>query len=76
MNGSDITKFERKDSEIFYLKSAFEEYFLLKNVKHYYYDYDDFVKYATENHPKVLELIKKFGNPYEIDPTVKGAYVQ
>lgn len=30
MNGSEITKFERKDSEIFYLKSSFEEYFLLK----------------------------------------------
>jgi len=30
MNGSQITKFERKDSEIFYLKSSFEEYFILK----------------------------------------------
>ncbi|CAD8054213.1 unnamed protein product [Paramecium sonneborni] len=76
INGSEITKFERKDSEIFYLKSSFEEYFLLKNVKHYYYDFDDFTNYAKQNHPKVIELIKKYGNPYEIDPTVKGAYTQ
>ncbi|CAK72662.1 unnamed protein product (macronuclear) [Paramecium tetraurelia] len=76
INGSEITKFERKDSEIFYLKSSFEEYFLLKNVKHYYYDYDDFINYAQINHPKAIELIKKFGNPYEIDPTVKGGYTQ
>ncbi|CAK92473.1 unnamed protein product (macronuclear) [Paramecium tetraurelia] len=76
INGSEITKFERKDSEIFYLKSSFEEYFLLKNVKHYYYDYDDFINYAKQNHPKVIELIKKYGNPYEIDPTVKGVYTQ
>ncbi|CAD8138498.1 unnamed protein product [Paramecium pentaurelia] len=76
INGSQITKFERKDSEIFYLKSSFEEYFLLKNVKHYYYDYDDFINYAKINHPKIIELIKKYGNPYEIDPTVKGGYTQ
>jgi hypothetical protein len=32
MNGSILTKFERKDAEIFYLKSSFEEYFALKKV--------------------------------------------
>lgn len=29
MNCSNLNKYERKDSEIFYLKSAFESYFLL-----------------------------------------------
>lgn len=63
---------ERKDAEIFYLKSSFEAYFALKKVPHYFYDYDDFLVYADNNHPRVKVLIKKYGNPYEIDPTVKG----
>lgn len=56
------------------MKSAFEEYFILKKVKHYYYDWDDFVLFVNANHPKVHELIAKYGNPYEIDPTVKGEF--
>lgn len=74
MNGSQLTKYERKDSEIYYMKSAFEQYFLLKKVPHYFYDYEDFLQYASKQHPRIPYLIKKFGNPYEIDPTVKGDY--
>jgi hypothetical protein len=72
MNGSDLNKLERKDAEIYYLKSSFESYFALRKVPHYFYDYDDFLLYADQNHPRVRALIKKFGNPFEIDPTVKG----
>lgn len=74
MNGSQLTKYERKDSEIYYMKSAFEQYFLLKKVPHYFYDYEDFLQYASKHHPRIPYLIKKFGNPYEIDPTVKGDF--
>ncbi len=63
---------ERKDGEIYYLKSSFESYFQLMNVPHYFYDYEDFLNYADQNHPRVRFLIKKYGNPFEIDPTVKG----
>lgn len=76
MNGSILTKFERKDAEIFYLKSSFEEYFALKKVPHYYYDYNDFLNYASKKHPRIKYLIAKFGNPYEIDPTVTGNFNQ
>ena len=40
--GSEIPKFERKDCEIYYMKKTFEEYFVLKKVKHYEYDFEDF----------------------------------
>jgi hypothetical protein len=30
MNGSNLNKMERKDAEIYYLKSSFETYFKLK----------------------------------------------
>lgn len=71
MNGSNLNKLERKDSEIYYLKTSFEDYFRKKNVPHYHYDYDDFLKYAQVEHPKINYLIKKYGVPYENDPTVK-----
>lgn len=72
MNCSNLNKYERKDSEIFYMKSAFEQYFLLKQVPHYFYDYEDFLVYALKFHPRIPFLVKKYGNPYEIDITVQG----
>ena len=32
------------------------------------------MKYAEVKHPRIEYLVKKYGNPYEIDPTVKGQY--
>ena len=66
INGSDIKAFERKDCEIYYMKSAFKEYFELANVPHYDYDFEEFTKYCVGRHPRLPELIKIYGNPYEV----------
>jgi len=39
INGSDLTKYERKDCEIFYLRRTFDEFFALFNQVYYEYDY-------------------------------------
>lgn len=61
-----LKKYERKDCEIFYLRQAFREYFALKNVPDYDYDFADFLKYCDELHPNIPSLIKRYGNPYEV----------
>jgi hypothetical protein len=66
MNGSLLGKYERKDCEIYYMKKSFEDYFTISKENQYDYDFAAFMKYVLEDHPRVPELIKKFGNPYEI----------
>ena len=68
INGSDLKKYERKDCEIFYLRKTFEDYFKMVNRPDYDYDFDHFMNFAIENHPRIPQLIKIYGNPYEIAP--------
>lgn len=67
INGAQLRKYERKDCEIYYLRETFKEYFTLKNVPDYDYDFDDFLKYCDVHHPGIQYFIKKYGNPYEVE---------
>jgi hypothetical protein len=66
INGAPLKKYERKDSEIFYMRESFREYFHTKNRPDYDYDFNDFLKWCDEFHPNVQMFIKKYGNPYEV----------
>ena len=46
INGAPLKKYERKDSEICYMRETFREYFQLKNCPDYDYDFDDFLKWC------------------------------
>lgn len=65
INGSDLKKYERKDCEIFYLRRTFDDYFKLRNSVYYDYDFEDFKKWAFQEHPTIKILLEKYGNPYE-----------
>eukprot|EP01017_Pseudomicrothorax_dubius_P034448 TRINITY_DN4721_c0_g1_i3.p1 TRINITY_DN4721_c0_g1~~TRINITY_DN4721_c0_g1_i3.p1 ORF type:complete len:527 (-),score=134.16 TRINITY_DN4721_c0_g1_i3:62-1642(-) len=68
INGSELKRFERKDCEIYYLRRTFEDYFTLVGRPFYDYDFADFCKFAKANHPRIEELIKMYGNPFEVQP--------
>jgi hypothetical protein len=70
INGALLKKYERKDCEIFYMRESFREYFAFKKVPDYDYDFEDFLKYCDEHHPTIPKLIKKFGNPYEVESNI------
>ena len=65
INGSELKKYERKDCEIYYLRSTFQEYFEKTTQSPENYDYNQFTAYCVSEHPRIAELIKMFGNPYE-----------
>lgn len=67
INGALLKKGERRDFEIFYLRETFREYFAFKKVPDYDYDFEDFLRYCEENHPSIPRLIKRYGNPYEVE---------
>jgi hypothetical protein len=69
INGAQLKKYERKDCEIFYLRESFREYFAVKKVPDYDYDFEDFLKYCDQHHPNIPTLIKIYGNPYEVEST-------
>ena len=48
------------------MRKTFQEYFEKFNLKHYDYDFDEFTKYCEGIHPRLPELIAKYGNPYEV----------
>ncbi len=64
INGALLKKYDRKDCEIFYLRETFREYFALKKVPDYDYDFKDFLNYCETYHPGIPYFIKKYGNPY------------
>ena len=68
INGSEIKFYQRKDCEIHYLRSSFKEYFEEAGVKHYDYDFEEFQKFCIGRHPRIPELIEKYGNPFEVSP--------
>ena len=55
--GSNLHKYERKDCEIYYMKKVFEEYFKIKKCTDYDYDFEDFLKFAENEHFRIPELI-------------------
>lgn len=67
LNGSDISREEKRDCEIHYLKTAFHDYFKFKNVNKDTYDLADFEAWAPTVYPVIDFYIKKFGNPYPIE---------
>jgi len=69
INGSELKKYERKDCEIYYLRDTFREFFEKTGQNPYAYKYDEFLEYCKNRHPRIPELIKIYGNPYE---EVKG----
>ena len=64
MNGSELSKFERRDCEIYYLRWVFQEYFRVYNTCHMEYLLEDFMKFANEHHKKVAIYIEMYENPY------------
>ena len=46
INNSDLKKYERKDYEIYYMREVFHEYFNLRKVPDYDYDYKDFQEWT------------------------------
>lgn len=67
INGAPLKKYERKDSEIYYMRETFREYFRLKNRPDYDYDFEDFIKWCNEHHPNIHLFIGRYGNPYEVE---------
>ena len=49
------------------MRESFREYFALKKVPDYDYDFEDFTNYCEQHHPNVAKLIQKYGNPYEVE---------
>lgn len=70
INGAPLKKYERKDSEIYYMRETFREYFRLKNRPDYDYDFDDFIKWCNEHHPNIHLFIGRYGNPYEVESKI------
>lgn len=70
INGGELKKYERKDSEIYYLRNTFHEFFDKSKQTAFDYDFADFEKFCKTDHPRIPELIKKYGNPY--DESVKN----
>ncbi|EGR26902.1 tubulin-specific chaperone e, putative [Ichthyophthirius multifiliis] len=66
INGCILKKYERKDYEIFYLRKTFDDFFKLFDQVYYKYDYEKFLEWSRKEHPNHEILLKKYGNPYEI----------
>ena len=53
-----IKKYERKDSEIHYLRETFHDFFRYSNTTHINYKWEDFEKFIEFNHRRIPFLIK------------------
>lgn len=69
VNGSELSKHERRDCEIYYLRWVFQEYFRLHNTSHEEYLFEDLMKFADEHHKNVAIYIEKYENPF---PQING----
>jgi hypothetical protein len=67
LNGSLIDRAEKRDSEIYYLKNAFHEYFRFANVTPFTYDLVEFYQWARPKYPLIDTFIAKMDNPYPIE---------
>lgn len=70
INGGELKKYERKDCEIYYLRNSFHDFFEKSGQSSYEYDFDDYKEFCAVHHPRIPELMKKYGNPY--DDGIKG----
>ena len=68
VNGGPLKRFERKDCELFYMRKTFEEFFTFSNSKYWDYDFQAFIEFCKENHPRIEELITIYGNLFELAP--------
>jgi len=72
VNGTDLSKYDRKDFEFYYLNASFKEYFDLFNTSHEEYLECEFLKWVINIHPNVLPLLGLYDNPY---PQIKDRQV-
>jgi len=63
-NGATVTKGERTDSEYYFMRWCFHEYFRLHQKTQLSYKYADFESWVTPLYPICLTLIEKHENPY------------
>lgn len=75
LNGSDLKRDEKKDGEIYYLKTAFHDFFKISKSTAFTYDETAFFVFARQNFPLIDELIKKYGNPYPVEERMYEAPV-
>lgn len=68
INGSLVEEGERKDSEVHYLKSSYEEFLKVNNLDKKVENLEDplLTKYMNEFHPRWYELVEKHGSPLEM----------
>ncbi len=66
MNGSSVEEGERKDSELIYLKKAFEQYLRDNKIETKLELQDEkLMAHMMENHPRWYELAEEHGNPID-----------
>ena len=65
INGGELKKYERKDCEIYYLRNTFHEFFTSSGQNGDEYIIEEFNKYCETDHPRIPELMKMYGNPYD-----------
>lgn len=69
VNGTELSKYDRRDFEIYYLNHTFKEYFKLFNTNQEEYLESEFLEWANKTHPNALIFIKEYDNPF---PQLKG----
>lgn len=67
VEGSEVTRDERRDAEIYYLGQTFADFFRIFKTDRLTYDYDAYLKWATDNYPNIEFFLKKYGNPHEVE---------
>lgn len=67
LNGSEISRAERRDSEIYYLNNAFSEFFKARSVTPQDYNAEEFERWSIACYPSLPRLIERYGNPYPIE---------
>jgi len=68
LNGTNLTKYDRRDFEIYYLRWTFQEFFRVHDLTQDTYLEEDFNKWAITSHPNAIKFVKEYENPY---PTMK-----
>lgn len=67
LNGSEITRADRRDADIYFLKNTFHEFFTDSRTTQFTYDFDKYLSYATARYPFIEYYLKRMGNPYPVE---------
>lgn len=67
LNGSKLQHREKMDSEIYYLKNTFHEYFREFQVDQFNYDFSQYKEWADQQYPLIDYFLKKLDNPYAVE---------